>query len=348
MNNNNWSIESSLIRFCRGTCTANEAKWVQAEIQKSETLSQRMREIQTVMAIEGDIGECQTLDVHKAYKNVERKIKKTGKNISVIRLAMKYAAFIALPFIILSAVLAYRYSVKENQAVSYMEILTSPGTITRYELPDSSVVWLNAESKLRFPSRFVDKQREVELWGEGYFEVKANPDRPFYVTTGNGSKVFAYGTKFNVNAYCDDGFVETVLETGHVNVISPGGNSTVVLQPGESALYDKNAKVMIVKPIVVDDKVAWKDGKLVFRNVALEVILKKLARHYNVDIVLENPSDNNSLYRATFGQESIFQILEYLKLSTPLEWTVSAIETKADSSFTRRLITVTFKDDENF
>ena len=102
----------------------------------------------------------------------------------------------------------------------------------RYELPDGSVVWLNAGTTLRYPTVFKKDNRSVELKGEAYFEIQADQERPFYVNTQNGLSVYVYGTKFNVNAYENDDYVETVLEKGKVNVITPN-RETIVLTPGE-------------------------------------------------------------------------------------------------------------------
>ena len=86
----------------------------------------------------------------------------------------------------------------------------------------------------------------VELKGEAYFEVQADKDRPFYVNTPNGLSVYVYGTKFNVAAYEDDNYIETVLEKGKVNVITPrsGNNSigswrTIALRQTESTVEKK-------------------------------------------------------------------------------------------------------------
>ena len=77
-------------------------------------------------------------------------------------------------------------------------MVTATGSVIRYELPDHSVVWLNAGSTLRYPTTFKKDNRLVELKGEAYFEVQADKDRPFYVNTPNGLSVYVYGTKFNV------------------------------------------------------------------------------------------------------------------------------------------------------
>ena len=127
-----------------------------------------------------------------------------------------------LPLIISTGVLSYLYTrqLKQADTVSYLEVLSAPGIVTQVLLPDSSKVWLNAGSSLRYPSRFTEKERNVQLSGEGYFEVQSDKEYPFYVSLDNGIKVKAHGTKFNINAYKEDRVVETTLEAGLVDVIS--------------------------------------------------------------------------------------------------------------------------------
>ncbi|MBI9065293.1 MAG: DUF4974 domain-containing protein [Marinilabiliaceae bacterium] len=343
MKRDNRTIEDSLIRFCKGTCSEEEALWIRKEVQESFELQDRVEEIRKIIALEEDISEYRIYDVGNAFLRTRQRIGLIKGKGNLLRFVSRYAAAILAPFMVMSAIFAYLYFSGYNQPVSFAEITTPVGTIMRYELPDQSIVWLNAGSKLRFPSRFATKSREVELWGEGFFEVKANKKRPFYVHTASGLTVYAYGTKFNVNSYDDDGFIETVLESGCVNVISPDAKKTVVLKPGERALFNKARQQLEVEPTRVPDKLAWREGKLVFRNVPLEVVLKKLARHYNVDIELINDTDKKYLYRATFDRESIYQILDYLKLSAPLEWKYTRSEQRDDSSFTRRSIRVQVK-----
>lgn len=117
--------------------------------------------------------------------------------------------------------------------------------------------------------------RSVELKGEAYFEIQADQERPFYVNTRNGLSVYVYGTKFNVNAYENDDYVETVLEKGKVNVITPN-RETIVLTPGEQLLYDKQSQKSVKNKVDVYGKIAWKDGKLVFRNTPLEGNLQEI------------------------------------------------------------------------
>ena len=129
----------------------------------------------------------------------------------------------------------------------------------RYELPDQSVVWLNSGTTLRYPTVFKKGSRTVELRGEAYFEVQADQDRPFYVKMPNNLSVYVYGTKFNISAYDDEKCIETVLEKGRVNVITPN-HKTIVLSPGEQISYNKESEALRKEKVDVYEKVACTDA----------------------------------------------------------------------------------------
>jgi transmembrane sensor len=235
--------------------------------------------------------------------------------------------------------LGYLYFHKPVVDEKYAEVTAAMGSVIRYELPDHSVVWLNAGSTLRYPTVFRKDNRNVDLKGEAYFEVQADRERPFYVNTSNGLSVYVYGTKFNVTAYEEDDCIETVLEKGKVNVITPN-QETMVLSPGEQLIYEKQSQKWTKHKVDVYEKVAWKDGKLIFRNASLEEIFKRLSRHFNVEIQFNNRSGKEYRYRATFRSETLPQILDYLAKSAALKWKVEDAAQQADATFTKTKITV--------
>lgn len=299
----------------------------------SESLLQRAQELGN------DIKEMESIDVMVAYNRAQRKIKSNRRRLIHNQL-IRYAAFLALPLLMTSLILGYLQFYKPDQVERYAEITASAGSIIRYELPDHSIVWLNAGSTLRYPAVFKKDNRMVDLKGEAYFDVQADHKRPFYVNTPDGLSVYVYGTQFNVNAYEEECCIETVLERGRVNVISPDQETIVQLAPGERLLYDKLEKKMIKSQVDVYEKVAWKDGKLIFRNTSLDDIFKRLSRHFNVDIQFENHSGKEYKYRATFGDETLPQILDYLAKSAVLKWkTLEAVQ-QSDDTLTRKRIIV--------
>lgn len=177
-------------------------------------------------------------------------------------------------------------------------------------LADSTVVFLNAESKLQYPARFEGKERKVYLSGEAYFDVKANPEKPFIVTAG-GMDVRVYGTEFNVTAYEGES-VRTVLVEGKVGVKTTEGSEEVQLHPGQMAEREGNG--IVVQEVDTYTYTAWKDGKFVFEEENIERIMERLARWYNLNVFYANESVKNQLFNGVLTRftevEDILRVIE--------------------------------------
>lgn len=303
---------------------------------KHETI-QYLKQIQ---ALTEDMLDYQAVDVDAAYARVQKRIGKSRTRQPWRRFVSRIAVALLLPLLLSSLLFAYLYVDQRNQLAeaSYREVSSAPGTVTRIQLPDHSTVWLNAESTLRYPAVFTGQAREVILSGEGYFTVESDPEHPFYVATTDGLKVKAYGTQFNVNAYVDEPVIEATLAQGKIDVMQAG--QTVRLEPHKLAVFHKATGRFTVSPVSLDEKTGWKDGRLVFRNTPLEEVLKKISKRYNTDIVLHKKDNKQYKYRATFTTETVEQILNYLSLTIPVEWSVTAPEQIEDQTFTRRRIDV--------
>lgn len=302
---------------------------------KNKDLEASFRKAQ---ALGNDIREMESIDVSVAYRRFQVKTREQ-KRRGIYSLLMRYAAFLSIPLMLTSLAFGYLYFVGSEEEVRYAEVTSTMGTVTRYELPDRSVVWLNSGTTLRYPTVFKRDNRSVELEGEAYFEVEADRKRPFYVHTPNGLSVYVYGTKFNVSAYEDDNYIETVLEKGKVSVVVPD-SETITLIPGEQLFYDKHTAQIRKEQVDVYGKVAWKEGKMIFRNASLEEILKRLERHFNVDIEFNNHSGKTYNYRATFRNETLMQILDYLAKSANLKWKIQTPEQQEDDTLTKTKIVV--------
>ena len=212
------------------------------------------------------------------------------------------------------------------------------GQISRIVLSDGSVVWLNAESKLVYPARFDGKKRNVQLTGEGYFEVKADPEHPFFVSTPDSIKVMAHGTEFNVDAYPEEGKVKMTLVEGKVDICNEEGRRLMKLSPGFQVEYDKEKKTLSSLRVNLDAVTGWTEGKMIFRDATIADVVKRLSRHYNVDINLHCDAPDKYRFRATFSHESISQVLDYLRLAAPLSWSFSETRQQSDFSYPRQEI----------
>ncbi|MGE5393534.1 MAG: FecR family protein [Candidatus Saccharibacteria bacterium] len=179
---------------------------------------------------------------------------------------------------------------KTDSQVQLNEIIVPFGKRTRLLLSDGTKVWLNAGSRLAFPQNFEGKKREVFLEGEAIFEVAKRSGDLFLVNTRN-FVVNVTGTVFNVTAYADDALSSAVLAEGKIELTDKGSlfsRKTVHLLPGTKVVYDPEDKSMTSQQVDPNDYLSWREGFMVIHGENLQEILKKLARYYNVKMVLED------------------------------------------------------------
>ena len=299
--------------------------------------------VRIAKAIDDDIREYRSFDVQVAYQKNRKRLEVVREHRPFTYYILQIAAILLLPLLVSTVTLSYLYIQQSKQfdVVSYLEASSARGFVTQVLLPDSSRIWLNSGSKLCYPSRFTDKERNVRLSGEGYFEVQSDKEHPFCVSLDNGIKVKTYGTKFNVKAYEGDRIIETTLRSGLLDVLF--GTRIIPLKPNEQVSYDKNERRFMVSSVNINEKMAWKEGKLVFRNATLEEVLKELSRRYNVDIILHRESEKNYKFRATFSSGNITQILDYLRLAAPISWSFADMKQQQDYTYPRQRIDVWLK-----
>jgi len=218
---------------------------------------------------------------------------------------------------------------KEGGELAYNVLATTPDEIIfntisiprggqyNLTLPDGSKVWLNADSKLRFPTQFVGNSREVELEGEAYFEVAANKKMPFYVTAG-GMKVKVLGTHFNVMAYGDEPFVKTTLLEGRVMLSSAGANA--YLKPGEQGVFAANK--FAVSKADIDQEMAWKNGYFIFNGESLSAVMRKVSRWYDVEVSYSTHNNNLTYTGSVSRFKNIGEVLKVLSLTGTVKFNV--------------------------
>ena len=177
----------------------------------------------------------------------------------------------------------------EKQNVN--QLIVPFGKNASVKLPDGSVAYLNAGSRLIYPSVFDTQKREVLLIGEGFFEITHKNEVPFVVRT-NEIEVEVMGTEFNVTAYPSDNIIETVLVSGKVKVRKSGFhliNSEYILEPNQRAAYNRLEAETKITSVDVMNYVSWHNGYLNFDTSDLNRIIKKLERYYDVRIILADP-----------------------------------------------------------
>ncbi len=191
------------------------------------------------------------------------------------------------------------------------------GKKSKLLLEDGTKVWINAGSRMAFPTKFTGNKREVYLEGEAYFEVTHNQERPFIVNT-NDIKVKVLGTKFNVSAYKSDNLIETVLVEGKVAIKEQSVlgflKSETILSPKQKADFSLSDHTLIVNEETdVENVIAWTDGWFKFKRQNINNVLNRLERYYNVNFVFEHGFSTSDLISGKLDlKESIEEVMKAL------------------------------------
>ena len=180
-------------------------------------------------------------------------------------------------------------------------------------LSDGTKVWLNSQSKLKYPVVFSTGSREVYLEGEAYFEVTKKPHHPFRVNAKDGVNIEVLGTSFNVRSYTDEDRVETVLEEGSVRMNR--GKDSVILRPGYKAVYQPNENIQVTS-VNTELYTAWRHGQYIFTNESVENILKQLSRWYNIEVFYCNEAAKSVIFSGDVRKyDNITTLLEAMEIA---------------------------------
>lgn len=261
--------------------------------------------------------------------------------------AVSLAALIAIPLLV---GVVYLYLSRKQVIEQYAEVsreiavyqrqgggdvtyVANPGTNGIIVLPDSSTVRLNGASTLTVPSRFNASSRELYLSGEGYFDIRHHDDWPMNIHTSKGVVIKVLGTTFDLSAYENDENVKLTLIEGKVVVKEERTGSEHEVKPLQEiklSLASDGAGTSIEKPVIraanVQKNTAWVNGELVFDNTPMPEIIKQLERWYGVHVHVADQDILNYRLTATFTTESITRVLDLIRFSSMLQYTINGKE----------------------
>ena len=211
----------------------------------------------------------------------------------------------------------------KKQITVFNELLIGKGEEYQLVLSDGTQVWLNSESRLKFPVQFAKNRREVILEGEAFFEVTKNPEAPFIVKTGP-MNVEVLGTSFNVSAYKDEANIQTTLVEGKVRVSSTFGQSQEqVLKPNEQAVFNKSNNQIEIIEVNAALYACWREGVFVFDEDNLEDILKKLSRWYDLNVFFKSEEVRAYQFSGKLPRfKNCNELLEMIEKTTDVQFTM--------------------------
>ncbi|MCL6268217.1 FecR family protein [Flagellimonas myxillae] len=214
----------------------------------------------------------------------------------------------------------------DSKELVYNELTVPLGKKFDLVLSDGTTVKLNAGSTIKYPIQFINGlDREVEIWGEAYFDVTKDENHPFLVNANN-IQVEVLGTKFNVSSYPEDEDISTVLVEGSVKLSAKNTvemRGSLVIKPNQKASLNKSTAQMTVTEVDTDIYTSWINGRIVFKNCPFKNIRKKLERRYNVSIINNNASLDEKFYNASFDIETIEEVMEAFKENYAIDYTIS-------------------------
>lgn len=328
--------EDSLLAYIRGEASDVETAQIEYWLQSDDANEKILLQIAMIFHAQDRQKRIANRNSLQAYETVQRRIRSKSKRNRIIRTTIVAAACFA-SLIFLSTLLVYLHGSGSSRLTQIVTVQANSGMRSQFELPDGSIVHLNSGSKLSYPAEFAEDQRKVSLTGEACFNVAHNPECPFIVGVSDDQlQIKVLGTEFNLNAYEDETNIITTLVSGQVDIIIHRGGKMVSqsLQPSEKATYDLLAGKMHIERVNTLYETSWIDGKLMFKNILLPDVLKKLSIFYNVKFEVKNESINSYRLTGVFDNRQLVQVLDYLKISSGIKYRIQQA-TEDDSRKTR-------------
>lgn len=214
---------------------------------------------------------------------------------------------------------------KSNIAYNYLTI--PRGGEFYVQLSDSTKVWLNSETKIKFPVKFASgKIRKVELiYGEAYFDISSSTKHngaSFKVIT-QAQEVEVLGTEFNIKAYKYENEIATTLVEGKLAVGI--NNKTEILNPTQQLNYNISDKTIKILTVNTDHETSWRKGYFSFSGKPLKEIMNVISRWYDIEIEFENELNENKKFNGSLSRnQNIENILLTIKNTNNINYEIKS------------------------
>ena len=316
------NIEDLLISYYDGKATADEIQEIEAWINLSDENKKKAMDIYTLLLMADTQQVAEKMDLDKELSIVKGRMPKEEYHIPWWSWIQRTAVVLLIPMAITIFVLLNRSESASTLHAQIFEIRTQPGMITSFRLPDSTLVYLNSGSVLKYPSVFTGDIREVSLSGEAYFEVAKDPEHKFIVSTPRKSKVEVLGTHFNLEAFDYMDEVITTLVEGKVEFVyeKEGYNHKMLMQPGQKVIYNNKNEQILSYHTNGESELSWKDKKIIFNKTPFHDALHMLRKRYNVEFIINTPKFDKHTFTGTFTEQYVEEILENFKISSHIHW----------------------------
>ena len=350
-----------IARFIQGECSPQEQEFVLKEAERNAEFRQLLYELKNIYVHENMPNTRATEDEYAQFRKyamqrmlleetessdkveqIHQEAKQKNRRRSVLGIFNMGAVAAIIVLLVLNLKYHFLQETSENEEVVQPSELVANNTETAAQeavnvlytakgvkgealLPDGSKVILNSDSRITYPARFSGDTRDVEFSGEGYFQVQKDSLHPMVIRCNKNFKVIVYGTTFNLKTYGNDNTAKTTLISGSIKIVENVDGKELVrdIAPSQSYTIVENIQMATLETKVDTEKVCeWKDGILSFDSTPLSEVVKILERWHGIKIVVEDPGKLNIPITARFTTESIVQIMDLLKFSTDIKYSV--------------------------
>ena len=335
-----------VIRYFRGEYSNDDAAYVEEIFQDNG----RVKELMDLLSGQFDKyspedgTDRRNLDsiLFKIHYDINTRLskRKSWSFETVIKWTFRIAAIIMLPVVIFIGLQMYREGHLKKEA--WVEIKAPSWTRAQFSLPDGTTGWLNGNSSIKYKLNFND-DRDVFIAGEAFFDVSEDETRPFKVNTSDVT-LTVLGTRFNVSSYEYDKNVEVVLEEGELVFNDKKMTKSFKMAPNDLVIYNKALMNLTTEVVQPQKYLSWTSGKLVFRNDPLDVVASRLARWYNIDVVIKGSVKEDHRLRATFVDEDLAEVLDLLKRSLPVDCKIENGFLNADGIYSKKKVIITLRN----
>lgn len=351
------NIDKIFLNYLDGRNTPEELqllrKWADQDMENIRML----KHFNDIYQASSVLNDRHNPDSHSSWMELKKKCEanESGKNsFRFFYLTLKIAASIAIIFLSGILINHFQNKISRTNRQSFSEYHIPRGSRSHIFLPDGTSVWLNAGSTLKYNQDFGSVKREVILEGEAYFDVVRDELKPFMVKAGD-AVVKVLGTAFNVKAYPEEGFIETTVERGKVQVSSPG----ISLKGQEIITLTANQKIKISKDNITEEdrgvarihsdstgrmteeanplnqiidfsenisasvSSSWKDPEWIIEHEFLKELAIQMERRYNVEIIFKDMELEKFVFSGKLKDESLEQVLDAISIAAPVKYSIN-------------------------
>ncbi|MCL3780654.1 FecR family protein [Prolixibacteraceae bacterium JC049] len=322
--NNPEILLQQIILLKRNTISDSEKEELDRWCNESESHKKQFAEWERLIEMNDALMKMQQFDADFALSQLKQKMKKQSTKTIWLTRFQRIAAILVVPLLLAIAWLSYsKFGGVNDSMVVWQTVENTQGMRTSMLLPDSTRVWLNAGSSIKYPVQFSKNIRKVKVQGEAFFDVKHAADHPFVVGLKH-LRVRVLGTRFNVQNYSDEDEIAVTLEQGSVELLTNGKSARAItrMKPNHHAIFNKKERKLSLTSQNIAKYISWIDGILYFEEDNMPLVVKKLQRRFNVNIKWNPKEWEDFSLNGSFKDESLTQVLDLLKYTDGLDYKV--------------------------